>query len=456
MLNIPSTVEDPNYRYKMPKLVSKIEGRGNGIRTKIVNMADIAKSLKRPPSYPTKFFGCELGALSKWEDKEEKSIVNGAHQQPDLQRLMDKFILMYVLCPNCELPEIDLSVKKERVSCKCNACGHTGLLDNNHKITTYISKNPPGGIDSTMGSSSKSKKDRRDKEKDRDKNSDQSNSVLNKNSGETYEKTSKSKIKKKKNKKSSGESCLCEKESLTFDSQEIADVVERLNNYILKNNETMTVDDFFSELRVLQVSQDFDANLRFYVALVAFFGLNEVIDPKVFKLRTPFISRVVDGSLRSNAILSIFETYCVERNPHTLVTYPYLLQQLYDSDILSERSILKYYQRDSPTSSGSYCSSFETFEKAKLACKPFIEWLLDGSDDDDDNDDDYDENGTNNSDCEEETPSSSATKNSNIKVKSLNVSKGTQSSHFIQDNEETGTLDENTPQEESDVDIDNI
>lgn len=31
--------------YKMPKLMNKVEGRGNGIRTAIPNMVDIAKAL---------------------------------------------------------------------------------------------------------------------------------------------------------------------------------------------------------------------------------------------------------------------------------------------------------------------------------------------------------------------------------------------------------------------------
>ena len=40
---------DAFYRYKMPKLEAKIEGRGNGIKTNIVNMVDISKCLGRPP-----------------------------------------------------------------------------------------------------------------------------------------------------------------------------------------------------------------------------------------------------------------------------------------------------------------------------------------------------------------------------------------------------------------------
>ena len=58
MLNISGTrvVEDINFRYKMPRMIAKTEGRGNGIKTVIVNMSDIATALNRPPELVTKFF----------------------------------------------------------------------------------------------------------------------------------------------------------------------------------------------------------------------------------------------------------------------------------------------------------------------------------------------------------------------------------------------------------------
>jgi translation initiation factor 5 len=57
MLNIGPT-DDPTYRYKMPKLITKIEGRGNGIKTVCVNMVDVAEALNRDPSLPTKARAC--------------------------------------------------------------------------------------------------------------------------------------------------------------------------------------------------------------------------------------------------------------------------------------------------------------------------------------------------------------------------------------------------------------
>lgn len=48
-VNVNRNLTDQFYRYKMPKLLAKVEGKGNGIKTVIVNMVEIAKALNRPP-----------------------------------------------------------------------------------------------------------------------------------------------------------------------------------------------------------------------------------------------------------------------------------------------------------------------------------------------------------------------------------------------------------------------
>ncbi len=60
-LNINRQVEDVFYRYKMPRLIAKVEGKGNGIKTVIANMTEIAKALNRPPT--CRFF---LSVLKKF------------------------------------------------------------------------------------------------------------------------------------------------------------------------------------------------------------------------------------------------------------------------------------------------------------------------------------------------------------------------------------------------------
>lgn len=144
-INIRRDVQDAFYRYKMPRLQSKIEGKGNGIKTVVPNMVDIAKALGRPPAYITKFFGAELGALSTCDERAAKYIVNGAHDAEKLQGVLDGFISKFVLCQKCDNPETILSVSKKdgTIYRSCQACGHKGTVDMAHKLVSYIRANPP-------------------------------------------------------------------------------------------------------------------------------------------------------------------------------------------------------------------------------------------------------------------------------------------------------------------------
>ncbi|XP_068977119.1 eukaryotic translation initiation factor 5 [Bombus flavifrons] len=154
-VNVNRNVSDAFYRYKMPRIQAKVEGKGNGIKTVIVNMVDVAKAIGRPATYPTKYFGCELGAQTQFDFKNERFIVNGSHDASKLQDLLDGFIRKYVLCPACDNPETELMVssKKGTISQGCKACGYHGLLESNHKLNTYILKNPPSLNPAVQGSS---------------------------------------------------------------------------------------------------------------------------------------------------------------------------------------------------------------------------------------------------------------------------------------------------------------
>ena len=166
-LNVNREVQDAFYRYKMPRLMAKVEGKGNGVKTVIPNMTDIARALGRPPTYCTKFFGCELGAQTQFDFKNDRYIVNGAHDAAKLQDMLDIFIRKFVLCERCDNPETVLKVlpKKGIITSSCKACGHSFTLDMRHKLTTFIVKNPPEQKLNMEGTSLTTRKEKSSKRK---------------------------------------------------------------------------------------------------------------------------------------------------------------------------------------------------------------------------------------------------------------------------------------------------
>lgn len=209
-VNVNRSVTDIFYRYKMPRLQAKVEGKGNGIKTVLVNMAEVARAIGRPATYPTKYFGCELGAQTQFDHKvrfsrelsnfilillffleqNERFIVNGSHDVNKLQDLLDGFIRKFVLCPECDNPETNLTVsaKNQTISQSCKACGFHGLLKVNHKVNTYIVKNPPSLNPAAQGSSLTEGKRSKRVQKHKNDNSDGSmsnNSMANNSGGES-------------------------------------------------------------------------------------------------------------------------------------------------------------------------------------------------------------------------------------------------------------------------------
>ncbi|TID15332.1 putative eukaryotic translation initiation factor 5 [Venturia nashicola] len=143
-VNIRRDVTDPFYRYKMEKIVSKIEGKGNGIKTVIPNLQSVANSLARPPNYVIKFFGFELGAQTNKDPKDDRWIINGAHDSSKLQDHLDGFINKFVLCKKCKNPETVVQIKDGRIMLDCKACGQRSEADPRLKLSGFIIKDQSG------------------------------------------------------------------------------------------------------------------------------------------------------------------------------------------------------------------------------------------------------------------------------------------------------------------------
>ncbi|ORM42244.1 Eukaryotic translation initiation factor 5 [Babesia sp. Xinjiang] len=379
LVNIPRYCEDPNYRYKMPKLQSRIEGRGNGIKTNISNMGDIARALKRPPTYTTKFFGCELGAMSKFEEAEEKALINGAHTERALTQILDKFIEMYVLCSECHLPEIEVLVRKGALCSRCNACGHKGTLDNTHKAASYMLKNPACLTEMSKHSGRTKKEVTKDaspeKEKDKDKEKDRKK---------------KDKKERKKRVSEEGQELVngtdailqsVEMEKLTIESPEIQDVVDRLTASLGAGKFAKPA-DFAEELHMLQLSQDFDNVCRFYVALCAIFS--DKFDVAVLEEKISMLKPLLEYAMPPKDILTAMAVFVVKLHPEQLEEYPYICRALYANDLAEGGDFCRFYAKNARFDGILADAFLRTKEKAE----PFVSWLQEDDDDETEDTDD--------------------------------------------------------------------
>ncbi|KAI4167105.1 MAG: hypothetical protein LQ343_007467 [Gyalolechia ehrenbergii] len=127
----------------MERLQSKVEGKGNGIKTVIVNLSSVAASLSRPPSYVIKYFGFELGAQTNINPSDDRWIINGSHEASKLQDYLDGFISKFVLCKKCKNPETDVNIKDGHILLDCKACGQRSDVDLRLKLSSFILKNQP-------------------------------------------------------------------------------------------------------------------------------------------------------------------------------------------------------------------------------------------------------------------------------------------------------------------------
>uniref|UniRef100_A0A6A7G5R4 Eukaryotic translation initiation factor 5 n=1 Tax=Hirondellea gigas TaxID=1518452 RepID=A0A6A7G5R4_9CRUS len=400
MINIGGDKNDASYRYKMPRLATKIEGRGNGIKTLIVNMTDVAKALQIHPQYTTKYFGIELGAQSKFEKKTDRAIVNGAHDAPDLAVILEKFIEGFILCQRCRLPELTMNVdvKRERITSDCASCGWSGPLGVGHRLSTFILKHPPAGQKGKKGAESKQdRKARKLAERHQNPKVSTTSSQKLPNDPETIEwHTNPSKeasiLRREEEMKSMGVA-----QALTGGDDDVKSTRKtkktgarkasphEILREMLENDET-TVSDLTSEVQRLEIARGFDRQKRMKIIFEAMF---DVFDPKQIvsqiKRRKIFLAKYSVEKADASVFISSLEEMIGISNPKLLKRTPIIFQELYDCDILDEEQILNWHQ-SAPES--SWIVDVQTAKEIREECQPFIDWLQSADSDDSDGSDD--------------------------------------------------------------------
>jgi translation initiation factor 5 len=109
-VNVPRRNDDPFYRYKMPVIKVRVEGRGKMVKTTLENIEDVAKSIERPTDFLMKYFAFELGV--QYAVKNDKHTLGSARSADELADLLDIFIDKFILCGSCNNPETMFQCKK--------------------------------------------------------------------------------------------------------------------------------------------------------------------------------------------------------------------------------------------------------------------------------------------------------------------------------------------------------
>lgn len=400
-VNINRSVTDMFYRYKMPKIIVKVEGKGNGIKTRIVNMSEIAKALDRPPSYPTKYFGCELGAQTTIDHKTDKYIVNGSHTSDKMQDMLDGFIQKFVLCPKCENPETTLTVHKQSISQRCMACGERGQLKVVHRLTQYIYKNPPNSSPTENGAGKKDKKSKGKKgKKDSDSEEEKSESIIAQNyqdADRNGDQDSPPPVGEAEDDEEWAEETAevesaeggveAQLSSLTVSSDQDKPHEEKLEiffNFVENKKKGGNISALNKEVYAEADRLGIVDKAPYVLAEVL---LTENILKDLASCRVVFLRFCHKNHKSQKNFLCALELLICQRYPDTLLPKTaHILKALYDNDLVEEEILIDWQDKSSKKRLGKEMSQ-ELHNKAA----PFIKWLREAeeeteSDEDDDED----------------------------------------------------------------------
>lgn len=392
-LNVNRSVQDAFYRYKMPRLMAKVEGKGNGVKTVIPNMVDIARALGRPPTYTTKFFGCELGAQTQFDFKNDRYIVNGSHDAAKLQDMLDVFIKKFVLCENCDNPETVLKVnnKKGIIVASCKACGHSFTLDMRHKLTTFILKNPPEQTLNAHGRSLTEKKDKRSKRKQQN---DENGSGGNEDGddfnggfggdddddedGVWSADVSEEAVKKRMKELTSGVKGLAMDDDLEKSEHQRVNI---LHNFIQdKVDKTSSSLDIGDEKAIHTEAERLEIVNKAPIVLCELL-FDEKVLTQVKTHKRLFLRFTSENQKAQKYLLGGVEKTIEVHKDSLLPKVPRIMKTLYDEDILDEEVILEWGKKVSK----KYVSK-ELSEQIHKKAEPFLTWLKEAEEESEESD----------------------------------------------------------------------
>lgn len=384
VVNIAGTtpVDDPSYRYKMPLVFGKVEGRGNGIKTVIPNISEVSLSLHRDAGEVNKFFGCELGAQTTYSVENDRAVVNGSHTDNALQSMIHKYIESFVLCPQCGLPETHYKIKDGCIYHKCAACGAKEMVDMGHKLCTYIlaqhkkkKKEASKKAKDSAKDGKDGKKSRKSTKKDKDSKEDDGN--------KTKKKKKKDKEKEKKKEKVKKDASDNEVSSLVSetDPDDVVDdagaiqlAVEGVQKF-MQDNPNANVSEIAEVVVNQQMSSAVGSHEKVHILMRAIITPSFHKNKEIKKYASLITKVTLNNEIMERHLIGAVEFLCIEKPK----VFPVMLKELYDEEALQEDVILQW----AAMGRSNYTSDAVDEEKRselRGEAEPFIAWLEDDDD----------------------------------------------------------------------------
>lgn len=378
----------------MPLIQAKSEGSGNGIKTNILNLSEVATALARPAAYIMKYFGFELGAQTTIDNKNERYLINGVHQPDKLQDCLDGFIEKFVLCPQCKNPETVLEVLRGGfLQRDCKACGAITKVNPSYKLVSYILKNPPKDASKKQKKGGSSGKTASANVVGGGKSI---SDIANKQKGTTSSTTSDETPTEKVVVNDEDWSVDMSEEAIKARAKELEKLnlgesrakYEEFGNWLLQQKENEDEDedeDEFNDIEIYKKIKSLDiSNDRQTIEVLAQALFDDDIIDQI-EDHKGLLLKLISNEKFEKSLLGGIERMIGTQHNDLIKSVPKILMTLYDNDLVSEDVI-----RDWGTHVSKKYVDKETSRNIRKAARPFLKWL-DEADEDSDEDDESDD-----------------------------------------------------------------
>jgi len=363
-VNVPREVNDEFYRYKMPVLRAKVEGRGNGIKTVVENCAEISKSLDRNPEYVCKFFGFELGALTS--NQNDKYVVNGKHDAEDLAKVLDQFIEKFVLCGGCRNPETNVEIKGDKIFLKCRACGKSTQCDPTNRLVSFMTKRDEKTKPAPSSRKDQPKKVEPAKAGVKKPKEDEEDWCLS---------TTREAVEERRRTTLGLTDNLAENEQKETTSFNLTVAPgQKPEEILMKFFETNpTHEEAFNKITALATSQAWSEGtlLRSYL----FPSLFATDIKKDFYRKAGYLNLFVKGNKKQQKVV----LFCVEKLcqliPTVIPSLPSFLNGLYEEEVLDEEILIQWYKHPMTDATSKTKFNPKVSKAIRDSAKVFIDWL---------------------------------------------------------------------------------